>query len=98
MAADDLSFEPLDVSIHSELLQKLFADNPLRSQQISHVFNEHQDSSNTLQLDLSSNKDRFTERSTLPVYRVGKFVEVPPSNSTYYYNIVFTENGYCAVK
>ncbi|CAH8654584.1 unnamed protein product [Schistosoma intercalatum] len=75
MAADDLSFEPLDVSIHSELLQKLFADNPLRSQQISHVFNEHQDSSNTLQLDLSSNKDRFTERSTLPVYRVGKFVE-----------------------
>ncbi|XP_018655663.1 putative mitochondrial 39S ribosomal protein L39 [Schistosoma mansoni] len=43
MAADDLSFEPLDVSIHSELLQKLFADNPLRSQQINHVFNKHQD-------------------------------------------------------
>nr|CAX74177.1 putative phospholipid-transporting ATPase IF [Schistosoma japonicum]CAX74178.1 putative phospholipid-transporting ATPase IF [Schistosoma japonicum] len=73
MAADDLSFEPLDVSVSSELLQRLFADNPLRSQQITQVFNKHQDSGG--ELELSPNTNEITERSTLPVYRVGNFVE-----------------------
>ncbi|CAH8597448.1 unnamed protein product [Schistosoma turkestanicum] len=73
LATDDLSFEPLDISIHSELLQKLFADNPLRSQQINHVFNNDHESSDMI--DSLSIKDKITERSTLPVYRVGNFVE-----------------------
>ncbi|VDQ04377.1 unnamed protein product [Trichobilharzia regenti] len=65
MAINELNFEPLDVPVDNELFQKLFADNPLRSKQISQVFNRQ-----------SVGESQFNERNSLPVYRVGDFVEV----------------------